>query len=41
MRFHFEDGGEAVADVDHARIFSRTLQHLRRARREALEMNAA
>jgi hypothetical protein len=41
VRFHFEDGGQAVADVDDTGIFTGPLQDLRRARGEALEMNAA
>ena len=41
VRFHLEDGGEAVADVDHAGIFARALQHLRRARGQALQVHAA
>ena len=41
VRFHFEDGGEAVANVHDAGIFAGTLQHLRRARGEAPEMHAA
>ncbi len=41
VRFHLEDGGEAVANVHHAGVFAGPLQHLRGARGQALQMHAA
>ena len=41
MRFDFEDGDEAVADVDDARIFAGPLHHVRAARGQALQVHAA
>ena len=40
MRFDLENRHEPVADVDHARVFSRPLHHVRAARRQPLQMDA-
>ena len=41
VRFHLERGGQAVANVHDAGIFAGSLQHLRAARGQALQMHAA
>ena len=41
MGFHLEDGGEAVAYVHGAGVFSGALQNLRRVGGQALQMDAA
>ncbi len=41
VRFDFENGDEAVADIHHSRVFSGPLHHMRAARRQALQMDAA
>ncbi len=38
VRFHLECGGQAVADIDDARVFARPLQHLRCAGRQPAQM---
>src|SRR5580692_10956727 len=39
VALHLEDGHEAVADVDHAGVLARALQHVRSAGRELLEID--
>ena len=41
VRLDFENGDEAVADIDHAGIFAGTLHHVRAARGQALQVRAA
>ncbi len=40
MAFHLEDGGLAVADIDHAGILAGPLDHPRRLGRQLLQMHA-
>jgi hypothetical protein len=40
VTLHLEDAGEPVADVDHAGVLARTLDHPRRARRQGAQVNA-
>ena len=40
VAFHLEDAGIAVADVDHAGILARALQHPRRLGRQLAQMDA-
>ena len=39
MALHFEDAGQAIADVDHARVLARPLDDPRCFRRQASEMH--
>ncbi len=41
VAFHLEDGGEPLADVDHARILARPVDHPGRRGRQRLEPDAA
>ena len=40
VRLDFENGDEAIADVDDACVFARPLHHVRTARRQPLQMHA-
>src|SRR3954453_983352 len=40
MALHLEDGGVAVADIDHPGIFARPADHPRRLRRKLFQMDS-
>jgi len=40
VRLDLEDSGQAVADIDRARIFARALKHARPCRRQIAQMHA-
>src|SRR6266404_543217 len=40
MRFDFEGAGPAIADINHAGVFTRPLQHAARVRGQPLQMRA-
>jgi len=40
VRFDLEDGGQAVADIDRAGVFPRSLENLRPAGRQGSKMDA-